>query len=83
MAGGIHGVPGHRVESMSSSAVDGVAPAGGHLVSPAACLRAAVAAGPMTPAERAELRSKIAAVKAQDEAARAPSPQGDLLERAA
>ena len=80
MAGGIHGVQGHVPSSrVSSSAVDGVAPAGGHLVSPAACLRAAVAAGPMTPAERAELRSKIAAVKARDEAARAPSPQLELV----
>lgn len=37
----------------------------------------------MTPAERAEFRSQLAAVAARDEAARAPSLQGDLLERAA
>lgn len=43
---------------------------------------AALELGPMTEAEKAAFRSQLARVEAQDDARRAPSPQGDLLEAA-
>lgn len=47
--------------------------------SPADIFRAAVEAGPLTPAERTAFRSQLAHVAAQDEQRRSePSPQGDL-----
>jgi len=83
MAGGFQGVHGHGFLSTGSvRAAGGGAPARGTPISPDACLRAAIQAGPMSAEDRARFRSELAAVKAQDDARRDPSPQGDLLEAA-
>jgi hypothetical protein len=76
----------HKSQAETSQPNDtarGVSVVGTKLTSPMDRFLAAVAAGPLDPAERAAHWSACARVRAQDEMARAePSPQADLLDAA-